>query len=96
MHRKPSFNSRFISYRLQWKLPQNERFKLNCNASFDLIKKQCGIAGLIRNLKGECVKGFIKSINDTSPLLGEIKALFWYMNLAAELCISNLVIEMDS
>ena len=85
-----------ISTSIKWVSPPLGWFKLNTNGS---SLRNLGIAGggrVICNHIGEWVGGFFRAIGATISVQAELKALKDGLELAIDLEILNLEIEMDS
>ena len=85
-----------ISTPIKWVVPPVGWYKLNTNDSSLGNPGLAGGGGVIRNHLGDWVGGFSRAIGITTSVQAELRALKDGLNLAINLGIPNLEIEMDS
>ena len=85
-----------ISTPIKWVAPPLGWFKLNTDGSSLGNPGLAGGGGIIRNHVGDWVGGFSRAIGITTSVQAEFRALKDGLNLAIDLGIFNLEIEMDS
>jgi ribonuclease HI len=85
-----------ISTPIKWFAPPLDGFKLNTDGSSLGNPSLAGGGGVIRNHVGDWVGGFSRAIGVTTSVQAELRALKDGLNLAIDLGILNLEIEMDS
>jgi ribonuclease HI len=85
-----------ISTPIKWVAPPVGWFKLNKDGSSLGNPGLAGGGGVIRNHVGDWVGGFSRAIGITTSVQAELRALKDGLNLAIDLGILNLEIEMDS
>uniref|UniRef100_A0A2N9HXU9 CCHC-type domain-containing protein n=1 Tax=Fagus sylvatica TaxID=28930 RepID=A0A2N9HXU9_FAGSY len=85
-----------ISTPIKWVVPPLGWFKLNTDGSSLGNPGLAGGGGIIRNHEGDWVGGFSRAIGITTSVQAELRALKDGLNLAIDLRILNLEIEMDS
>jgi ribonuclease HI len=81
---------------IKWVVPPVGWYKLNTNGSSVGNPGLAGGGGVIRNHVGDWVGGFSRAIGITTSVQAELRALKDGLNLAIDLGILNLEIEMDS
>ena len=81
---------------VQWLLPPSNWFKLNSDGS--LLGNPClvGGGGLIRNERGEWIKGYARAIGITLSVATELWALRDGIHLCSALNLLAVIIELDS
>uniref|UniRef100_A0A2N9F8F6 RNase H type-1 domain-containing protein n=1 Tax=Fagus sylvatica TaxID=28930 RepID=A0A2N9F8F6_FAGSY len=90
-------NSKFVSsIAVKWVPPTLGRAKLNTDGSSLGNPGVAGGGGVIRDSCGTWVRGFSRTIGHTTSVQAELRALLDGMQLALELHITYLDIEMDS
>jgi ribonuclease HI len=85
-----------ISTPIKWVVPPLGWFKLNTDGSSLGNPGLAGGGGVIRNHVGDWVGGFSRAFGITTSVQAELRALKDGLNLAIDLGILNLEIEMDS
>ena len=85
-----------ISTPMKWSSPPLGWFKLNTDGASLGNPGLAGSGRVIRNHIGDWVGGFSRAIGITTSVQTELRALKDGLNLAIDLGISNLEIEMDS
>jgi ribonuclease HI len=85
-----------ISTPIKWFSPPLGWFKLNTDGASLGNPGLAGGGGVIRNHLGDWVGGFSRAIGVTTNVQAELRALKDGLNLAIDLGILNLEIEMDS
>ena len=85
-----------ISTPMKWSSPPLGWFKLNTDGASLGNPGLAGGGGVIRNHLGDWVGGFSRAIGVTTSVQVELRALKDGLNLAIDLGILNLEIEMDS
>ena len=81
---------------IKWVVPPLGWFKLNTDGSSLGNPGLAGGGGVIRNHVGDWMGGFSQAIGITTSVQAELRALKDGLNLAIDLGILNLEIEMDS
>ena len=81
---------------VRWLCPLPNWFKLNIDGSSLDNPGLAGGGGLIRNEKGEWVKGFARAIETTTSVAAELWALRDGIRLCIALKLPTMVIELDS
>ncbi|KAK4276979.1 hypothetical protein QN277_015057 [Acacia crassicarpa] len=81
---------------VRWMPPLVGTFKLNVDGCSKGMGKLAGCGGLIRTDDGQWVTGFAKKLGACSAFKAELWAVLTSLKLAAELKLSNLIVEADS
>lgn len=79
-----------------WSPPLNGFFKLNTDGAAAKNPGSAGAGGVIRNSAGNFVKGFSRNIGFASSFAAELWGLRDGLQLAVDLNIKNLIIEIDA
>ena len=79
-----------------WEKPLRGWLKLNSDGS--ALKNPCkaGGGGLFRDHEDKWVKGYARGIRHTNNFMAELWALRDGLNLAREMGVNNLIIELDA
>ena len=81
---------------VRWQCPPPNWFKLNTDGSSLGNPSLAGGGGLIRNEKGDWVKGFARAIRTTTSVVAKLWALRDGIKLCIALKLQAVVIELDS
>ena len=81
---------------LQWMPPPNGWIKVNVDAAFCITTRSATLGMVARNEKSEvCYSAVTKSEDTDTPLLAEIKAILFGVQMAKEMGIRNIQLESD-
>lgn len=80
---------------VRWQLPPTGLSKLNTDAAYSHSQKRMGFGGLVRDVRGTWVTGFMVGSVDGDPLMAEILALKMGLNLLSDCGIRSAVCEVD-
>lgn len=81
---------------MRWNKPLTGWFKLNTDGASFGNPGKVGAGGLIRDLCGNWIKGFSRSIGLTSNIIAKFWALRDGLQLAIQLEIQNIEVELDA
>ena len=70
--------------------------KMSCDGASLGNPGKAGGGGVIRDCEGRWMRGFVRSIGDTTSIIAEFWALRDGLLLAGQLGVQNLVIELDA
>ena len=87
---------RLAGIQVCWEKPPSNWFKLNTNGAFCGNPGRVGGGGVIRDCAGERVRGFARSIGSTTSIIAEFWALRDGLQLAIQLGIQYLEVELDA
>lgn len=81
---------------IKWIPPEAPFFKINTDGAFRSNSGIYTAGGLIRNHNGSWVKGFVRSIGQSSIFQAELWGILEGLHLALNMGIDNVIIEADS
>ena len=79
-----------------WVKPLEGWMKLNSDGSTLGNPRRAGKGGVIRNHEGAWIRGYARALGNTNSIISELWALRDGLNLAMELGLNNLIIELDA
>ncbi|EOY33238.1 Uncharacterized protein TCM_041190 [Theobroma cacao] len=81
---------------IMWKPPDPGHFSLNTDGAFEFGSGHASVKGLIRNIDGEWVHGFVVNIGITDSLAAKLLGIREGLLLAKRLQIQPFVVELDA
>ena len=81
---------------MSWLKPPLNWFKLNSDGSLLGNPERAGGGGLIRNEKGEWIRGYTRVVGHTTSVAAELWALRDGIKLCISLKLSAVIIELDA
>ena len=87
---------RLAGIQVRWEKPPSNWFKLNTNGASCGNPRRAGGGGVIRDSAGKWVRGFARSIGSTTSIIAEFWALKDDLQLAIQLGVQYLEVELDA
>ncbi|KAL0455230.1 UNVERIFIED_CONTAM: hypothetical protein Slati_0862200 [Sesamum latifolium] len=81
---------------VMWSFPPQGWCKLNCNGASRGNRGKSGAGGLIRDHGGKVMVAFYEFLGLNRSIYAELFAVYWGMQLALDLGIQKLKVEMDA
>ena len=79
-----------------WEKPLEGWMKLNLDGSALGNLGRAGGGGIIRDHEGDWIRGYARALGNTNSIVAELRALRDGLNLARDLRLNNLIIELDA
>ena len=81
---------------ISWAKPPSDWCKLNTDGASIGNPGKAGGGGVLRDCEGRWMRGFVRSIGETTSIMAEFWALRDGLLLAGQLGVQNLVVELDA
>ena len=94
--RKGQRSKHYIATPICWHRPDQGWFKLNSDGASQGNPGKAGGGGLIRDHHGKRIKGYVRNIGNATSIAAEFWALRDGLMLAAQLGITQLLVELDA